>query len=61
MEGVGTLAQKPEFAKGGELSVIYLLASHFFEHFLDTIFFALFATFVFLGNSRSERKIINTA
>jgi hypothetical protein len=37
--GVEDLAQKPSFAKGGKLGVPYLLASHYFEHFLDTIFF----------------------
>lgn len=41
MEGIGQLAQKPAFAKGGSLTIGYLLASHFFEHFLDTIYFAL--------------------
>ena len=39
--GVGKLAQKPPFAKGGTLSIPYLLASHYFEHFLDTIYFTL--------------------
>jgi hypothetical protein len=38
---VGALAQKPAFAEGGELSIAYLLASHYFEHLLDTLFFAL--------------------
>lgn len=45
--GVGNLAQKPAFAKGGQLGVPYLLASHYFEHFLDTAFFLLFTLFVF--------------
>lgn len=35
-EGVGELAQKPSFAEDGELSIFYLLSSHYFEHFLDT-------------------------
>lgn len=39
--GVGDLAQKPSFAKGGKLGVPYLLASHYFEHFLDTLYFTL--------------------
>jgi hypothetical protein len=38
---VGSLAQKPDFASGGELSIGYLLSSHYFEHVLDTLFFAL--------------------
>jgi hypothetical protein len=40
-EGIGNLAQKPSFARNGRLGVPYLLASHFFEHFLDTIYFTL--------------------
>lgn len=40
--GIGDLAQKPGFAKGGTLPILYLLASHYFEHFLDTVFFTLF-------------------
>jgi hypothetical protein len=39
--GIGNLAQKPIFARDGTLSIPYLLASHYFEHFLDTIFFTL--------------------
>jgi len=39
--GISALAQKPAFAKGGMLDIPYLLASHYFEHFLDTIFFSL--------------------
>jgi hypothetical protein len=39
--GIGNVAQKPDFAKGGRLGVPYLLASHYFEHFLDTIYFSL--------------------
>ncbi len=30
---IGNLAQNPDFAKGGELSILYLLSSHYFEHF----------------------------
>jgi hypothetical protein len=40
-EGIENIAQKPDFTKGGKLGVPYLLASHYFEHFLDTIYFAL--------------------
>jgi len=40
-EGIGNIAQKPDFAKGGKLGVPYLLASHYFEHFLDTVYFSL--------------------
>ncbi len=43
---IGTLAQRPDFAKGGELSIPYLLASHYFEHFLDSLFFALLSIFL---------------
>ena len=46
---IGSLAQKPEFAKGGELGVSYLLASHYFEHFLDSIYFALVAVLLVWG------------
>ena len=46
-EGIGTLAQKPSFAKKGELGIPYLLASHYFEHFLDSIYFALFSLFLY--------------
>lgn len=41
--GVSELAQKPSFASGGRLSIPYLLASHYWEHFLDTIYFCLFS------------------
>jgi len=39
--GISDLAQNPSFSGDNGLSVPYLLASHYFEHFLDTIFFAL--------------------
>lgn len=39
--GVSGLAQHPSFAHGGDLSIAYLLASHYFEHVLDTIYFTL--------------------
>ena len=38
---VGSLAQHPDFAPGGKLSIAYLLSSHYFEHVLDSLFFAL--------------------
>jgi hypothetical protein len=38
---IGALAQQPSFAEGGRLAIPYLLASHFFEHFLDSVFFTL--------------------
>jgi hypothetical protein len=38
---IGALAQRPDFAVGGRLGIPYLLASHAFEHLLDSIFFAL--------------------
>jgi hypothetical protein len=38
---IGALAQQPDFARGGRLSIAYLLASHCFEHVLDSLFFAL--------------------
>lgn len=51
--GVGSLAQRPDFADGGELSIPYLLASHYFEHFLDSIFFTLL-TILAVENQRSK-------
>lgn len=39
--GIPELAQKPSFAAEDGLGIPYLLASHYFEHFLDTCFFAL--------------------
>lgn len=38
---IGALAQQPAFAAGGRLGIPYLLASHFFEHVLDSLFFSL--------------------
>jgi len=38
--GIGELAQKPNFADT-PLPIKYLLASHYFEHVLDTIFFTM--------------------
>jgi hypothetical protein len=39
--GIGALAQQPAFAAGRGLGIPYLLASHYFEHVLDTLFFLL--------------------
>ncbi|RPH94222.1 hypothetical protein EHM69_07955 [candidate division KSB1 bacterium] len=39
--GIGQLAYKPTFAENGELHVLYLLTSHYFEHVLDTVYFTL--------------------
>lgn len=36
--GISDLAQKPSFSEG-PLSISYLLASHYFEHVLDSMFF----------------------
>jgi len=49
LEGIGSLAQKPDFAKDGTLSIAYLLSSHYFEHFLDTIFFTLLSLILFFS------------
>lgn len=55
-EGIGNLAQKPDFAKCGKLGIPYLLASHYFEHFLDTIYFSLLCLLLygFAMNKASE-------
>jgi hypothetical protein len=45
--GIGSLAQKPFFAKKCELGIPYLLASHYFEHFPDTIYFTLLSLFLY--------------
>jgi hypothetical protein len=39
--GIGGMAQKPSFAGGGSLGIPHLLSAHYFEHFLDTIYFTL--------------------
>jgi hypothetical protein len=44
--GIGQLAQKPAFAGQGTLSVPYLLASHYFEHVLDSVYFTLLTLLV---------------
>jgi hypothetical protein len=50
--GIGQLAQTPPFAKAGTLSVPYLLASHYFEHLLDTIYFTLLTLLLWSFASR---------
>lgn len=56
-EGIGNLAQKPSFARDGRLGVPYLLASHFFEHFLDTIYFTLLCLLLYgLALQRSYHR-----
>jgi hypothetical protein len=50
-EGIGNLAQKPDFARGGKLNVAYLLASHYFEHFLDTVYFCIVCLLMYTGFS----------
>jgi hypothetical protein len=45
--GIDELAQKPDFAPQGKLGILYLLSSHYFEHVLDTLFFALVSWFMY--------------
>ncbi|MDO8282119.1 MAG: hypothetical protein Q7U10_05765 [Thermodesulfovibrionia bacterium] len=54
--GIGSLAQKPAFASGGKLSVPYLLASHYFEHFLDTVYFTLLCLLLYFASAVSGRE-----
>lgn len=49
-EGIGELAQTPDFAKGGKLSIPYLLSSHYFEHFLEATFFILLSLTLYYLN-----------
>jgi hypothetical protein len=51
--GIGNLSQRPAFAKGASLGIPYLLASHYFEHFLDSIYFTLVCVIL---NSVIEHK-----
>jgi hypothetical protein len=53
--GIGSLAQKPEFVHGKGLSVSYLLASHYFEHFLDTIYFTLVCVLLYARFTSRKR------
>lgn len=45
--GIPAMAQAPAFARGGSLSVPYLLSSHYFEHFLDSIYFWLLSLWLY--------------
>ena len=53
--GIGDLAQKPEFVHGKGLSVAYLLTSHYFEHFLDTIYFTLVCILLYTGFTSRQK------
>lgn len=59
--GINTIAQKPSFALDAGLSIPYLLASHYFEHALDTIFFfllsILFIEVLAMPKNLSTRKV----
>jgi hypothetical protein len=55
-EGIGNLAQKPAFAKGGKLDIPYLLSFHYFEHLLDSIYFAM-ACLLFWSIFPSRRNV----
>lgn len=54
--GIGQLAQKPGFAKGGSLGIPYLFASHYFEHFLDSIYFTLFCLLLYKMKKLKTRR-----
>lgn len=55
---IGKIAQKPAFAKNQELTISYLLSSHYFEHFLDTIYFTLLSLVIYkLIRTKSNYKI----
>lgn len=55
--GIGALAQKPSFARGGNLGIFYLLSSHYFEHVLDMIYFILLCLLLFsLSDSYLKRR-----
>ena len=58
--GIGELAQKPYFAKNGKLGIPYLLASHYFEHFLDTVYFTLLCLvlYSYTGQEKMMANII---
>ena len=51
---VGSMAQRPEFAGGNQLSIAYLLSSHYYEHLLDSLFFALLTIFLVAIAGRDE-------
>lgn len=54
--GIGGMAQKPSFARGGTLGIPYLFSSHYFEHFLDTVYFTLLCL-IFYGLAGRMAKI----
>ena len=58
--GVGELAQKPAFTHGSSLSIPYLLASHYFEHVLDSIFFTLVTLLIISISHRQTRHVLKT-
>jgi len=57
---IGALAQQPFFAEGGRLGIPYLLASHFFEHVLDSLFFTL-VTLLLVWGCRSVPSGVDPA
>lgn len=57
--GIGGLAQNPGFANGKALSIPYLFSFHFFEHFLDTVYFTLVCLLFWrVGNFRDGKGVI---
>ena len=50
--GIDGLTQRPDFAHEGRLSIAYLLASHSFEHVLDTLFLALLSLLLMTAGQR---------
>lgn len=54
--GIGTMAQRPGFARGSVLPVYYLMASHYFEHVLDTVYFTLLCLVLFNLQGVCRRK-----
>lgn len=58
--GIGTMAQKPGFAGGSALPVYYLIASHYFEHVLDTVYFTLLCVVLFNLQGVSRRTDIRS-
>ena len=55
-EGIDNLSQKPDFTKGHSLPLLYLITSHYFEHFLDTLFFVLFSGWLLTLFLTNEKK-----
>lgn len=50
--GISDLAQQPSFAGDQGLSIAYLLSSHYFEHFLESIFFILLTIILTIHQSK---------